>query len=74
MNLSASTISVQVDPIFSSTSNEDYTHPLAPLPFQTKKGTPKKKFESPSLGSLKFGWFVFWEQKVGQTRNKLWAV
>jgi hypothetical protein len=23
---------------------------------------------------LKFGWFVFWEQKVGQTRNKLWAV
>jgi len=43
MNLSVSTISIQVDPIFSSTSNEDYTHPLAPLPFPTEKGTPKKK-------------------------------
>jgi len=54
MNLSVSTISVQIDPIFSSTSNEEYTHPLAP-PFPL----PTKKFESPSLGSLKFGWFCF---------------
>jgi hypothetical protein len=60
MNLSVSTISVQIDPIFSSTSNEDYTHPLAPPSLsQQKKGTPTKKFESPSLGSLKFGWFCF---------------
>jgi len=59
MNLSVSTISIQVDPIFSSTSNEDYTHPLAPLPFPTEKGTPKKKVWNPSLGSLKFGWSFF---------------
>jgi hypothetical protein len=64
MNLSGSTISIQVDPIFSSTSNEDYTHLHAPLPFPTKKETRTKKFEkSPSLGSLKIGWLFFFGSK-----------
>jgi len=63
MNLSVSIISIQVDPIFSPTSNEDYTHPYAPLPFPTKQGTPKTKFESLSLGSLKFGWLFFFGSK-----------
>jgi hypothetical protein len=54
------------------------THtPLPPSLSQQKKGTLKEKFESPSLGSLKFGWVSFlgakgWadkEQILGRLRS-----